>query len=181
MPTPPEIRQIRLKNDYAQMCNIRGNIIQWEAKNGKPPFVEEYHLTVKVKTIVGNRPDYADTISLKLQLTGNYPTSPPSISVLKGVKPFHPNWHVDGRWCYGEWFVNEGLGEHVLRMVKTLQYDFDITNAGSAANGAAGEWYLQKRRSGLFPCDKQPLPDPTTGKGTSAKTGGKKFEIKSIS
>jgi len=181
MPTPQEIRQDRLKNDYAQMCNIRGDIIQWEAIRGTPPFVEEYHLTVNVRTIIGNGPNYTNKIYLRLQLPGNYPISPPIISILRGPTPFHPNWYVDGHWCYGQWFVNEGLGEHVIRMVKTLQYDPNITNESSAANGAAARWYLQKRGSNLFPCDKQSLPDPTAAKGTSAKTGGKKFEVKSIS
>ena len=65
-------------------------------------------------------------------------------------------------------------------MVKTLQYDSDITNVvGSPANSDAKDWYLQKRNSGLFPCDRQLLPDPTSAKGTTPKTGGKTFKIHS--
>lgn len=177
MATQQEIRWDRLKNDYIQMCNIRGNIIQWEAVEGTPPFVVEYNLVVNVRTIIGERPNYTSTVYLKLELPVTYPISAPSITVLKGVKPFHPNWYREGRWCYGTWHVNEGLGEFVIRMVKTLQYDSDITNERSAANSDANEWYLQKRNSGLFPCDRQQLPDPTTAKGTTPKTGGKTFKI----
>ena len=53
MPTPQEIRKIRLANDYKQMCNIRGSIISWVVTEGSEPYVEEYKLTVHVRTITG--------------------------------------------------------------------------------------------------------------------------------
>ena len=53
MATPQEIRRIRLANDYKQMCNIKGNVITWESTKGTAPYIEEYKITINVRTIIG--------------------------------------------------------------------------------------------------------------------------------
>jgi ubiquitin-protein ligase len=161
MATPQEQRRIRLKNDYAEMTNIRGRIVQWREVRGAPPYVEQYELTVKVRTIVSPRPDYRDTHTITLTLPLAYPLSPPEAVMSTTPQPYHPNWYVNGKWCLGTWDISEGLGHFVVRMLRTLQFDDEITNPNSAANGEANRWYLASRTRGLFPPDRQVLPDPT--------------------
>ena len=69
----------------------------------------------------------------------------------------------------------EKLGEHVIRMIQTLQYNDEITNEKSLANGEAGSWYVANRGKGLFPCDRTPLPDPTGA--AKRQPQKKKFQI----
>ncbi len=162
MSTPQEQRKIRLKNDYAEMQNIQGTIVQWIPTNGVPPYVEEYKLTVKVRTIIGPGPTYRDLHIIKVSLPPSYPLgSPPQIVMETSPQPFHPNWFTDRRWCYGSWVISEGLGHHIIRMIRTLQFDSEITNPDSSANYVAKNWYLENQHRNWFPCDRQILPDPT--------------------
>lgn len=178
MTTPQEIRQIRLKNDYKEMCNIRGPIIQWRATKGTEPYVEAYQLTVKIRSIVGRRPDYRDQHTINVVLSGSYPLAAPTVTMVSDPVIFHPNWWFNNRtWCYGSWFMSEGLGHHVIRMLRTLQFDPDITNEGSAANSDANTWYLVNRGGNIFPCDKQTLPDPMKSKFEIQNPVKKKFII----
>ena len=164
--TPQEIRKIRLGNDYKQMLNIQNRgVISWEAVEGKPPYVEKYRVTIHVRTITGKRangsPIYRNVSVVTVTLPPDYPNSAPRI-VMESSPPFHPNWFDDSHWCYGSWRVGEALGDHVIRMIKTLQFDPAITNENDAANENAKAWYIAKKRSGLFPCDRTRLPDPST-------------------
>jgi ubiquitin-protein ligase len=176
--TPQEIRNLRLKSDYEEMANIRGALINWKPLRGTPPYVEEYELTVNVKGIIANGPTYRDTHVIKVILPADYPTSAPFVQMVSTPFLFHPNWFVNGRWCFGKWMMPEGLGHHVVRMIRTIQYDTEITNEASPANQDANKWYLQKRNSGLFPCDRKQLPDPTKKRFDVQPVTKKKFEIK---
>jgi ubiquitin-protein ligase len=164
--TPQERRLARLKSDYDEMCNIRGSIIQWNAIKGNAPFITEYELIINVRSIIGPGPTYRSRTRLKLELPSNYPDAPPRIICLDTPKPFHPNWYrQDSRWCpraVATSAATESLGRHVVRMVRTLQYDGEISNPQSAADGDARDWYLANQSRGWFPSDAQALPDPTT-------------------
>lgn len=174
MASPAEQRRIRLKNDYQTMVNMKRPWLDWRVVSGEEPYVEEYEITVKLKTIVGPGPNYASNHKISVSLPSTYPhSSAPQIKYLGSPKPFHPNWWTDGRWCYGSWLIHESLGQHVKRMLQTLQYDMQITNEDSPANSEAKTWYLSKRSSGIFPCDKTDLPDPTTSR-LKVKSGVKK-------
>lgn len=161
MATPQEIRNIRLKNDFQEMKNIRGSIINWEILKGVQPHVEEYKLTVNVRCIIGPTPTYRSKHEIKLVIPDDYPIkAAPIATMLTKPYPYHPNWFESGRWCYGTWNIAEGLGHYVIRMVRTLLYDVEITNERSPANGAANDWFKRNRNNGLFPSDKLRLPDP---------------------
>jgi len=180
MPSPQEIRNIRLANDYKQMSNIQGNVISWVATRGVTPYIEEYKITVNVRTITGvgsGSPRYRDTSVIIVTLPADYPRGKPKTLMQSSPKPFHPNWWPDGRWCEGTWSMSEALGDYVIRMVKTLQFDPDITNEHSPADGDAKTWYVLKRNSGLFPCDRTKLPDPSTP-NSGRSTGNSGFVIK---
>lgn len=168
---------LRLKHDYKEMCNIRGPIITWRAIGGIPPYVEAYLLTFNVRSIIGPGPRYRDLHVVRLEASNNYPATPPTVVMVSDPVVFHPNWWVDKHWCYGTWDVSEGLGHHVIRMLRTLQYDPLITNEQSPANEAAMEWYVSNRRSGLFPCDTQLLPDPSKSKNEMLPPAKKRFQV----
>ena|ERR1700694_285185 len=177
MPTPQELRNLRLKNDYKEMCNIRGSLIQWKALHGTPPIVDSYELIVSVRTIIGPEPSYRDRHVLNLQLPSDYPNAPPLITMTTRPQPFHPNWFANGRWCHGQSSIAEGLGNFVIRMVRTLQYDTEITNPDSPANAEARDWYRTNLRRGWFPCDTQQLPDPTTSRLVTEQKRTLRFRI----
>ena len=100
--------------------------------------------------------------------------------MISNPQPFHPNWYPSRLWCYGYWDMAESLGLHIVRMLRTLQFDEEITNENSAANSDANVWYVKNKASHLFPCDTQILPDPTKTKFkiNSGGKGGKKFNIR---
>lgn len=176
--TPQEIRNLRLKNDYEEMENIKGALIDWKPVRGTLPFIEEYELTVNVNGIISSTPSYRDKHTIKLVLPAGYPIAPPEIYMQSTPIVFHPNWFPVGKWCFGKWMMAEGLGHHVVRMIRTIQYDTEITNENSPANQEANKWYLLKKNSGLFPCDRKGLPDPTKKRFEINQTPKKKFIIK---
>jgi ubiquitin-protein ligase len=177
MPTPQEQRSIRLMNDYVEMTNIRGPVVQWRPVRGTAPYVEAYELTVNVRTIVGSGPDYRVTHVIRLELPPNYPFAAPEAVMSTRPQPYHPNWFTSGRWCFGTWDIAEGLGHYVVRMIQTLQFDEKITNPNSPANGEAKSWYLANRNRGRFPTDQQVLPDPTKGRFEIVQKPVKKFRF----
>ncbi|MCP5008001.1 MAG: hypothetical protein GY941_29315 [Planctomycetes bacterium] len=179
MPTPQELRKIRLKNDYKEMQNIKTDIILWEVIEGEIPYVESYRLTVNVRTIINSMPEYRNTHIIDVDLSENYPISPPRITMQSTPQPFHPNWFSDKRWCYGTWNISEGLGHHVVRMIRTLQFDLEITNPDSPANYKANRWFLKNKNKGLFPSDNTTLPDPSKSRFSVKDTQIPKFRIKS--
>ncbi len=170
MATPQEQRRMRIANDYQAMCNIKGHIIDWTPTKGNAPYVEAYRLKVNVRSIIDHSPQYRESHEIHLELPDRYPIDAPKANMISKPVIFHPNWFADSRWCYGTWDIAEGLGDYVMRMVRTLQYDMTITNENSPANTSAKDWYVSNRNRGIFPCDRQTLPDPSK----SCKT----FEIK---
>ncbi|MEM8948764.1 MAG: hypothetical protein AAGC99_05470 [Pseudomonadota bacterium] len=178
--SPIEQRKIRLKNDHQSMVNIRCPWLQWTGTSGSEPYVERYELDLTLRSIVGPGPEYLDKHRISVVLPPNYPhRRAPEVRYQGDPKPFHPNWFTDGRWCSGPWLFHESLGQHIIRMIQTLQFDPHITDEDDPANLEAKSWYLQHKESGLFPCDQTALPDPTTGR-LKIKSGiaKKTFNIK---
>lgn len=179
MVTPQEIRRIRLATDYERMCSIQGDIIRWIPTKGELPYVEEYRVIIHVRTIIGvsgDEPVYRDASVVTVSLCTEYPFQCPKIIMESTPPPFHVDWYVNGLWSCGRWFMSESLADFVIRMVRSLQFDPDITNELSPSNIDAKEWYVANKRSGLFPCDSQRLPDPTVS--NSAHSGQRSFVIK---
>lgn len=175
--TPQEQRKIRLKNDFREMRNIEGSSIEWNDIKGSQPHVEEYDLVINIRTIISSGPKYRECHKIKIILPENYPFSAPLTTMITKPQPFHPNWYPNGKWCYGYWEVSEGLGHHVIRMIRTLQFDPAITNPDSAANSKAKSWYLKNRDQKLFPCDHTVLPDPTSSRFKIIAPVRGRFEI----
>ncbi|MEL6134489.1 MAG: hypothetical protein AAFR59_14095 [Bacteroidota bacterium] len=159
------------------MVNIKGDVIQWKAVKGTPPYVEAYKLTINVRSITDERPTFRNTHTISMELPAAYPRVAPQIIMLTTPPPFHPNWYQVGKWCFGTWDISEGLGHHVIRMIRTLQFDLEITNPDSPANGEANRWFCARRNSGIFPCDSTPLPDPTKSRFSLQSQTKRKFKI----
>lgn len=161
MATPEELRTQRLRNDYAEMRRLHGEVIRVTAA-GDPP--ASYRLQVRVKTIMGPGPTHRREHEVQVDLPAGYPwNTPPEVRMLTLPPPFHPNWFRNGLWCGGDWNPEESLARHVLRMVQTLQFQLDVTNPGSPANAEAAEWFRRNKEKGLFPCDRSILPDSHSG------------------
>src|SRR5437763_1121457 len=144
--TPIERRRIRLRNDHTTMEHIRTPWLSWRALAGTAPHVEQYEINLRLRTIIGPGPKYRDNHTIRVTLGPDYPfTTAPLVQMSTQPPPFHPNWFSSGRWCYGQWLVYESLGAHVIRMIQTLQYDAEITNEASPANGEARAWYVANR------------------------------------
>jgi ubiquitin-protein ligase len=171
----------RLQTDLQQMKNLAGRVVEWTSLQGREPHVEKYKLIVRVRTIVSPTPTYRDAHELTLELPPAYPLQQPHIVMVTEPVPFHPNWWPRSRggfWCCGTWSVSEALGDHVIRMIRTLQFDARITKPGSAANDEAKTWYQRHLNEGLFPCDTTPLPDPSRARFViNAPSGPRKFQI----
>jgi len=158
-----QIRKKRLQSDHREMINMRGAILQWKALRGAEPYVEEYELTVNVRSVVGPEPTYRNQHKVKIILPPNYPLSQPEIHSLTKPHPYHPNWYPSGPWCSGDsWNMTEGLGQLVLRMIRVLQFDPAVTNEHSPTNRQQKDWYVKHKNTDLIPCDQQKLPDPST-------------------
>jgi ubiquitin-protein ligase len=178
MATPQEQRNIRLQNDYKEMQNIKGDIIQWKPVKGNPPYVEAYELTVNIRTIIGSEPKYRKKHVIRLELDADYPISAPKTKMLSEPQPFHPNWYKNRKWCHGTWNLPEGVGHYVIRMIRTLQFDLEITNPNSPANDDANDWFKKNLNKGIFPCDNTILPDPTKSRFNVKSQSKKRFSIK---
>jgi ubiquitin-protein ligase len=178
MTTPREQRLIRLANDYQEMVNLRGPIVSWNVRQGQPPHVEAYELTVSILSIIGPTPRFREQHQILITLPATYPhQSAPHVAMLSRPVVFHPNWWANGGWCYGTWDVAEGLGHHVVRMLRTLQFNRDITHPGSPANQEAAAWYQTHMQH--CPCDTQTLPDPTKVRfRMGPEPGPKRFQMR---
>ena len=152
-----ELHKIRLASGYKEMCRIANSpMVSWKATKGEAPYVEEYLLTINVRTYSGPG-KIINTCKVRISIPANYPQVAP-ITIMEAPIVFHPNWWSDGRWCCGKYKITESLGNYVVRLIQTLQFDPIVTNPDSAANHDAKKWYLDNKN--LFPSDKQPLPNP---------------------
>jgi len=89
MPSPQTLRRLRLSNDYAYMCAIKGNVISWVALKGAPPFIEEYGVTINVKTVIGldesSQPIFRDKQTVVVTLPAEYPSRSPRFIMTSDV------------------------------------------------------------------------------------------------
>lgn len=152
-----ELHKTRIKNDYNEMINIaKSPMVSWVATKGTAPYVEEYLITINVRTYSGPG-TIMNQCKVRISLPANYPQVAPN-TTMEGTVVYHPNWWENGKWCCGTYKMTESLGNYVVRLLQTLQFDPIVTNPNSPANHDAKNWYLNNKS--LFPSDHQPLPNP---------------------
>lgn len=175
--TPQEQRRLRLKNDYLEICNMVGDILQFEVLHGVPPYVEEYKLIVNIRTIISPTPTYRDKHEIIVTLPPAYPRAFPYNRMITLPTPYHPNWGsgmcpgASRHDIYQGDNLQESLCDHVLRILRTLQFDPDVTDWHRGAS-VVDKFFVSCMEKGLVPCDTQTLPDPTT-----EKKGKKTFAV----
>jgi len=151
------IRNIRLQNDYTNICNMvdSDNRISFKIIEGCVPRVETYEFRFIIKSIVGSEPTYRTEHRIRIALPSGYPAyETPSVICLTKPYPFHPNWCNDGTWCGIHGIRHQmGLGDYLIRIIHTLRFDPYYTDLGDGANPIAKEWWLLHKDKGIFPCD----------------------------
>lgn len=152
--------------DYRELMSMQGPVLDVKPISGTPPYVDAYKLTINVRSIVGPGPTYRSVHEVLLSLPAGYPqTDFPKAVMISKPYTFHPNWFKNGAWCYGSGSLcTEGLGNFVVRLIQTMQFDENLIDLYSVANLDAGNWYRRhKNIPGLFPCDTTKLPHPAIG------------------
>ena len=162
-------RNERLAADYRGMLKIQDRpYVSWIAVKGEPPFVEEYLLTVRLKSYalgVQNDSYVVGTIprcTVKVTLWDSYPNVAPYIRMLSIPPVFHPAWYSKGTYCPPEpWHRETPLAELVMQMLRTIRYEPEVMDFSAPANYKALDWYLKNRGSGLFPSDMTRIDENT--------------------
>ncbi len=161
-----DLHRTRIANDYKDMLTIqKTSMVSWVATKGTPPYVEEYLLTVHIRTYCSPT-ETIDREVIRLSLPDQYPLVAP-LAVMDeklsdGKLIYHPNWYPGGKWCCGKYPPSEKLINYVTRMLMSLQYDETLINPKSPANIPAKNWYLtHKGDPKYYPSDKSPLPTIT--------------------
>lgn len=156
-----DVRKARLKADYEQIKNMVGPVLSFRILSGEAPYVDAYEFTINLRTIINNIPEYRNVSKVKIVLPEKYPMSRPRATMITAPAPYHPNWWTSGDYDCGCWNPANKLGDYLILLMRTLQYDKDATYALSPSNNEAAEWYKTNSERGLFPCDRTQLPDPT--------------------
>tara|TARA_R110002096_G_scaffold318022_4_gene512402 strand:- start:1061 stop:1654 length:594 start_codon:yes stop_codon:yes gene_type:complete len=174
-------RRLRLKNEYGDMVKFQQQCpwVTWEVVSGSPPYVTEYKLKLEVKSVISSGFDFRNNHEIRLKLPSTFPESSPEIVMVTRPAPYHPNWWRDGRWCEGagSWDSEIDLVDHVVRMVRTLEFDTEVSNPESYTDGDAekAKWFCKMRDSGRLPVARTPKPNLT------GKVEQETFEIFNIS
>ena len=152
-----EVHKKRLKNDYEEMCCLANSpMVSWKATKGEAPYVEEYLLTINVRTYSGPGV-IMNQCNVRISLPMDYPKRAPKV-VMEEPVVFHPNWYANGMWDYGWFQCSESLGNFVARMIRSLQYDPMQINLYSPSNTEAKRWYLDNQEQ--LSADNQVLSNP---------------------
>ena len=178
-------RNERLALDYREMLKIQDRpYLSWIPIKGEPPYVEEYLLTVRVRTYAlraqGGRYTVGavDRRVIKVTLRDSYPNVAPYIKMLDIPPAFHPLWYSKGSYCPCEpWRSDEPLREYVKRMISELMYEPDMTDISAPANYKALDWYMRRRGdSSLFPSDKTELSENSAEETAASEKAAAGFE-----
>lgn len=156
----PEVHRERIKNDYEAMRSIQNTpYVSWKVVRGEPPYVEEYELTIHVKTYSAPN-KIMDTCRVRISLGPEYPGVVPHAKMVSTPLVFHPHWFVGGDYCPGHYVGSETLVQFIKRMIMTLQNDPSLVDPTSPANSKALEWFLKnKNNRRLFPSDTTKLTE----------------------
>ncbi len=178
-------RNERLEKDFKEMLKIQDRpYISWTATKGELPYVEEYLLSVKLRTYALSLKDGVHTVgvlrgcAVGITLWDSYPYTAPYIRMLCLPPVFHPNWYSRGVYCPSQpWDPDCSLKDHVIRMLMTLQYEPSVIQTYAPANCKALDWYMKNRdKTELFPSDKTELSENTAEEVAAAEKASLTFE-----
>ena len=124
---------------------------------GDPPdcYQIEYHIGGLARGADG-KPVFRDDHLLEIQLTSEYPRSPPKCRMLSPI--FHPNFEP-ATVCVGDhWTAAERLVDLIVRIAEMIAYQ--AYNNKSPLDGEAAMWADHNARQ--LPIDRRDLTPPTT-------------------
>lgn len=113
--------------------------------NGKPPeetttYFVTYNFETRVNANGQIRPQYKTVV--RFDLGQDFPAAAPTVTVVDGSPPWHPNWYTSGRMCVGNmWTTDPWLYKLMIKVGKTLAFDCNHTNPASPANSAACSYW----------------------------------------
>lgn len=163
----PDSRNDRLAADYHEMMKIQSRpYLSWIAAKGEPPYVEEYLLTVSLRTYALTAADGGYSVgvirrcTVRVTLWDSYPHIAPCIRMLGFPPVFHPDWYSKGTYCPSvPWSPENSLKDHIMRMLDTLRYEPSAIGTAAPANCKALDWYMKNRGGALFPSDPAELTE----------------------
>ena len=149
------IRETRLRNDFKQVQDLvnRSELIHVVSTDGDP--IERYLIRYTCKSVEkldgSGKPVFRESHEVSLYLHAEYPIKQPQ---LKWQTPiFHPNIHVTGAVCIGQWWAGKSLTELLLTIGEMIQ--FKNYDPKDPMNSKAAAWAMRNKR--LFPIDDRPL------------------------
>lgn len=166
MPMSAKQWNLRLSNEYGAMCAFPFNtLFSWKIAPGQStPRVKAYIVTYNVKTMVKDGGRIIPQNKTEVLITmSDSPGGAPTVKIIGGSIPFHPNIYANGNICLGDlWEKEPILWKLVINIGKVLAFAPACTNPNSPANGeAASDW--QKKQSGIrkhYPCGRIDFPHP---------------------
>ncbi len=165
-----ESRNDRLSSDYREMMKIQDRpYLSWIATKGELPCVEEYLLTVKLRTYALSVRSGVHTVGvidrcvIRITLWDSYPAVAPYVRMLNLPPVFHPDWYSKGTYSpHTPWDPATSLKDFVAGMLKTLRYDPERIDTTAPANYKALDWFMKNRDNDkLFPSDTTVLSENT--------------------
>jgi len=172
MPVSQKIRDVRIENDYREMCNLcceklsrieienppcACEAISWIPIEGEPPFVEKYKIIFNMRTIIGindvSEPIYSNQSEVLITIPADYPLNNAPTAKILSNPIFHPNWWTNGMWSHGAWTPSETLGMFIIRMAMSIQFEPHFMDFASSSNHKASQWVQENLHSSWFPCD----------------------------
>jgi len=141
---------------------VNSDVIQLKALGSAP--YEKYRITFNIRTIISPIPTHREKTVCNLIIPSEYPIVKPIVTVddCSMPPPWHVNWYVDGRWCEGDWRIEESLVTFIYRCARTIQFHPDYTDAryDAAANkDAIAFWDANKNNRSVIPCDNKNIID----------------------
>lgn len=149
-----KVRDRRLGSDFAAaqaMAMDSHGRLRIEVVRGDPP--ESYVFVFRCRSLVDltkRGPVYADSHRVRIQLTAEYPATPPFASMLSPL--VHPHVWPNRTICLGVWNPTEKLDSVLGRIGSILTYDPAGLNWRSVVNDVAASWAQQ--HLGLLPLDR---------------------------
>lgn len=180
-----ENRNERLAFDFHEMLKIQDRpYLSWIATKGDLPYIEEYLLSVRLRTYALSARSGAYTVgairrcTIKVTLWGSYPDVAPHITMLDLPPVFHPDWYSKGAYSPAvKWDPEMSLKDYILRMLDALRYEPSLIGTDTPANFKALDWYMKHRDdTSLFPSDTVELTENDPQQITAAEKAMTEFE-----
>ncbi len=165
------VMKLRLESEYNELRKVpQTKLYDWAIAPGETiPYVSSYLVTYHIRTLVKKEGKLEWQNDTTVCISKSAIDKPWAATVKKGAVPYHPNWWPSGNVCVGNGMDDPEmwLYEAINFVGKLLQFQPDVINPRSPANGDANTYWLAHkndvdRRNGrhFFPTDSTVFPIP---------------------